>query len=189
MSRPLRHLLILLGYLALALWLTWPAGIYLRDAYFTSGNNIFFFPDTPDAPQNIWNFWWVGRALAGGQNPFFTPLLYYPQGVQMLLQTLNIVAIGLTLPANWLLGPLAAYNLAAILGVALTGYFGFLLARAFAPGTAGPLLAGALLTACPLHIAKLDSGQLNFVSVQWLVLFMLSAVWLVTPRRPTTDDR
>jgi hypothetical protein len=173
------HLAAILGYLVLALWLTWPTAAHLRDAYFTSGNNIFFFPATPDAPQNIWNFWWVGRAIASGQNPFFAPLLYYPQGVQMLVQTLNIVAIGLTLPANWMFGPLAAYNLAAILGVALTGYFGFLLARAFTPGLAGPLLAGALLTACPLHIAKLDSGQLNFVSVQWLVLFMLAMLALV----------
>ncbi|NTV63405.1 MAG: hypothetical protein HGA65_07690, partial [Oscillochloris sp.] len=173
------HLLAGAGYLALAIWLTWPTAAHLGEAYFTSGNNLFFFPATPDAPQNIWNFWWGMRALSDGQSPFFSPLLYYPQGVQMLMQTMNIVAIGLTLPVNGLLGPLAAYNTAAILGVALSGYFGFLLVRAFGGRTAGSLLAGALLTACPLHIAKFDSGQLNFVSMQWVILFMLAALALV----------
>jgi len=170
------HLLVLLAYLGLALWLTWPAALSPGRYYFTGGENIFFFPTTPDAPQNIWNFWWAARALSEGRSLWFADRLYYPEGVQMALQTLNPLAVALALPVTLTAGPTAAYNLTAIVAVALTGYAGFGLARAFAPGVAGPFLAGALLTAAPFHIAKLDSGQLNFVTMQWLVLFMLAFV-------------
>ncbi len=169
---------LLLAYLLLALWLTWPAAAAFGSQYFTGGERIFFFPDTPDAPQNIWNFWWAARALDAGRSLWFADLLYYPEGVQMALQTLNPLAVTLALPVTLTLGPTAAYNLTAIVAVALTGYAGFWLARAFAPGVVGPFLAGALLAAAPFHIAKLDSGQLNFVTMQWLVLFMLAFVHL-----------
>lgn len=168
--------LLVLAYLLLAFWLTWPAATAFGSHYFTGGEKIFFFPDTPDAPQNIWNFWWAARALDAGRSLWFADLLYYPEGVQMALQTLNPLAVTLALPVTLALGPTAAYNLTAIVAVALTGYAGFWLARAFAPGVVGPFLAGALLTAAPFHIAKLDSGQLNFVTMQWLVLFMLAFV-------------
>jgi len=175
---PLGHAAALLGYLLIAIWLTWPAAAHLADRYYTGGEGIFFFPATPDAPQNIWNFWWTARAAGAGQSPFFTPLLYYPEGAQMALQTLNAVAVVLALPVTAALGPTAAYNATAIAAMALTGYAGFLLARRFAPGVAGPFLAGALLTGAPFHVAKLDSGQLNFVTMQWVVLFMLAMVAL-----------
>jgi hypothetical protein len=29
-----------------------------------------------DGWQNVWHLWWAQRALASGQNPLFTPLLY-----------------------------------------------------------------------------------------------------------------
>lgn len=176
--RPLTHAVVALGYLVLALWLTWPTAARLTTHYVTGGENIFFFPATPDAPQNIWNFWWAARAAASGQSPLFTDLLYHPEGVQLALQTLNLLAVQLALPVTFAAGPIAAYNLTAVGAVALTGYAGFLLARAFAPGLAGPLLGGALLTAAPFHIAKFDSGQLNFVTMQWLVLSMLAVVML-----------
>lgn len=175
---PAAHAAIAALYLALAIWLTWPAAAHLGTRYFTGGEQIFFFPTTPDAPQNIWNFWLAERSVAEGRSPLFTTLLYHPEGVQMILQTMNILAVLTALPVTAALGPTAAYNTTAILAVALTGYAGFLLARAFAPGLAGPLLAGALLTASPFHIAKLDAGQLNFVTLQWLVLFMLAWVAL-----------
>jgi hypothetical protein len=172
------HLVLLLAYLLLAHWLTWPMAAQIGTHYVSSGNNIFFFPATPDAPQNIWNMWWLRRALADGLNPFVSPLLYYPDGVAMYLQTFNSVAGVLALPANWLFGPIAAYNVAALTGVMLTGYAGFWLVRAFTGGVAAPFVAGALLTASPFHLAKFDSGQLNFVTMQWLIFAMLAVVAL-----------
>jgi hypothetical protein len=177
------HGALLLAYLGLALWLTCPLALQFDSHYVSSGQNIFFFPATPDAPQNIWNMWWLQYALATAQNPFVSPLLYYPDGVAMYLQTFNIVAGVLALPFNWLLGPTAAYNAAAISGIVLTGYFGYWFVASFTGGRVAPFVAGALLTACPFHIAKFDSGQLNFVTMQWLVLMLLAVVWLTRSPR------
>ncbi|PDV96919.1 hypothetical protein [Candidatus Chloroploca asiatica] len=172
------HLGILAAYAVLALWLTWPAILALPSHYFTAGNNLYFYIKTPDAPQNIWNFWWTGYAVQHGINPFFTPLLYYPEGLQMVLQTINPVAVLTAVPVTLTLGPVAAYNVTAIVAMMLTGYAGFLLARAFAPGVLGPFVAGVLLTASPFHVAKLDSGQLNFVTMQWLVFAVVALIYL-----------
>ncbi|NCC35797.1 MAG: hypothetical protein EOM24_27860, partial [Chloroflexia bacterium] len=172
------HLGILAAYAVLALWLTWPAILSLPSHYFTAGNNLYFYIKTPDAPQNIWNFWWTGYAVQHGMNPFFTPLLYYPEGLQMVLQTINPVAVLTAVPVTLTLGPVAAYNVTAIVAIMLTGYAGFLLARAFAPGVLGPFVAGVLLTASPFHVAKLDSGQLNFVTMQWLVFAVVALIYL-----------
>ncbi|RRR74500.1 MAG: hypothetical protein EI684_06930, partial [Candidatus Viridilinea halotolerans] len=172
------HLAVLGLYLVFALGLTWPMAAGLTSHYYTGGNFIFYYPTSPDAPQNIWNFWMAERALRAGQSPLATPLLYYPEGVQMILQTLNLVAVLMAVPVTASLGPVAAYNVTGIVAVMLTGYAGFLLTRAFVPGLVGPLLAGALLTASPFHVAKLDAGQLNFVTMQWLVFFMLAFIVL-----------
>ncbi|MFV9505506.1 MAG: hypothetical protein AB4911_13200 [Oscillochloridaceae bacterium umkhey_bin13] len=177
------HGLVLLGYLLLALWQTWPIATHLTSHYFTSGNDIFYFPSSPDTPQNIWNFWMAERQVRTGASPLFTNLLYHPEGVQMILQTLNLVAVMLALPVTASLGPVAAYNLTALSAVVLTGYAGFWLARAFTPNLGAAFFAGALLTASPFHMAKLDSGQLNFVTMQWLVFFMLAFVWLTRTER------
>ncbi|PDW04442.1 hypothetical protein [Candidatus Viridilinea mediisalina] len=173
------HLGALGFYLALTLWLTWPLTAGFTTHYYTGGNYIFYYPTSPDAPQNIWNFWMSERALQAGQSPLRTELLYYPEGVQMILQTLNVVAVLMAAPLTASFGPIAAYNFTAIFAVMLTGYAGFLLTRAFVPNLVGPpLLAGALLTASPFHIAKLDAGQLNFVTMQWLVFFILAFIVL-----------
>ena len=63
-----------------------------------------------DGWQNVWSLWWVQHALSHGENPFFTSMLFYPVGVSLYLQTLNITNGLLTLPVQLLAGPIAAYN-------------------------------------------------------------------------------
>lgn len=170
-------------YIVLALWITWPMPLQFATHYHTSGNNIFYFPTSPDAPKNIWMLWWAGQALTAGSNPLYTPLIYHPQGLALHLQTYDTVAGIMTLPANMLFGPVAAYNLSALLGFMLTGLFGFLLVRPFVQGFAPALLVGALLTATPYHVAKYDAGQMNFVHMQWLVLFIAALIHMSISRR------
>ncbi|MCS6839631.1 MAG: hypothetical protein NZ701_02500 [Roseiflexus sp.] len=120
--------------------------------------------------------WWVRRALEEGRNPFWTPLLYYPEGVQMYLQTMNLPDAVITLPFNYLAGPIAAYNVAVVLAFTLTGYAGFLAARMFTTHTAIALLCGALLTASPFHVVRMQVNQLHLISMQWVVLAMIAVI-------------
>ncbi|MDW8215502.1 MAG: hypothetical protein RMJ55_18265 [Roseiflexaceae bacterium] len=164
--------LALTCYLALALLFTWPLVAHWNTAV-VGGNEGFVYPGFEDASQNIWNMWWVRRALEEGRNPFWTPLLYYPEGVQMYLQTMNLPDAVITLPINYLAGPIAAYNVAVVLAFTLTGYAGFLAARMFATHTTIALLCGALLTASPFHMVRMQVNHLNLISMQWVVLAMI----------------
>jgi hypothetical protein len=173
---PAIHAAALLTYLGLAIGLTWPLVTHMSTGViggFESYNFTF-----EDASQNIWNIWWIGRALASGQNPFWTNMLYYPEGVQLYIQTLDLTAAMPVLPINYLFGSAVAYNCAVLLSMTLTGYAGFLLARNFVPSVAEPLLAGALLSASPFHLMKLQGNHLNLVSMQWMIFYVLALVWL-----------
>ena len=159
------HLLALSGYLLLSIALTWPLTRYWGTAYV--GN-------FEEATRNSWNMWWVRHALAHGQNPFWTDMLYFPDGMQLYVQPINISNTFLTLPVYELFGLAAAHNTAVLLAVALTGYGGFLLVRAFVPGVAIPFLCGALLTSGPFHMVQFEFNHLNLLTIQWLPLYFLA---------------
>ncbi len=181
------HAGVFLGYLLISLVLTWPLVLHWQTAVVggiqpgtvpPDYNPRFLYGGFEDASQNVWNVWWTGWALEHGQNPYWSSMLYYPQGVQMYLQTLNLPSTLAVQPVHALVGPVAAYNVSVLLACALTGYGTFLLVRAFVPGMAIPFLCGALLMAGPFHLMKIQTNQLNLVSMQWLPLFFLALVWL-----------
>jgi hypothetical protein len=92
-SRQIAHLrsffVPLVLYFALAILMTLPLALYLTRA--VPGNGV-------DSWVNMWNLWWLRRALIHGDDPYFTPMLYYPQGASLLLHTLNPINFLITLP-------------------------------------------------------------------------------------------
>jgi hypothetical protein len=157
-------------YLALALWLTWPQALVLGEAL--AGGPVA----QADGWQKVWNLWWVRIALLNGQNPLHTDLLYWPQGVSLGFQPLDITNALLTLPVLLVGGPLAAYGVAAILGFALSGWLMYGLALRLTHSWAGALLAGVVVEAAPQHLAHFLDGQLEHVALQWGVLYVLVLV-------------
>jgi hypothetical protein len=114
------HLYALLGYLALTLVMTYPLVRELGRAI--PGDGF-------DGWQNVWNLWWVKRALlVEGTNPYFTRFIDYPNGVYLYFHTLNIFN-GLTfLPVSLGAGLLVAYDAAVIFSFVIGGYGTYLLA-------------------------------------------------------------
>ena len=48
------------------------------------------FADQGDGLQNVWNLWWVNKAVTQlHQSPWYTSYLHYPKGVSLLGSTLN----------------------------------------------------------------------------------------------------
>ena len=75
-----RGLLLLgLAYAALYCWFSWPLGREWSTAFVGLPHS--------DANQYIWNAWNFQRQVAAGHNPFYTPLLLYPQGTGLWLHT------------------------------------------------------------------------------------------------------
>jgi hypothetical protein len=68
-----------LAYAALFFWFSWPLG--------SEWSTSFVGKPHSDANQYIWNAWNFQRQAAAGHNPFYTPLLLYPQGTGLWLHT------------------------------------------------------------------------------------------------------
>jgi len=104
-----------------------------------------------DGWQNLFNLWWVREALASGQNPYYTPYMFHPEGVSLLFHTIS--------PYNALLGALlqiftglfSAYNSLILIHYALAGYAGYRLALHLTGDRLAAIAAGLLFTLSPFH--------------------------------------
>lgn len=171
------HLIVLLSYLALALVLTYPL---VREFTRAIPGDGF------DGWQNVWNLWWVKRALlVEGSNPYFTRLLDYPVGVYLYFHTLNIFN-GLTfLPVTLNAGVLIAYNAAALFSFVIGGYGSYLLALWALQGERGVFLrhlaafvSGFVFVFSPYHMAHL-LGHMQLISLEWLPFYALMVLVLL----------
>jgi len=183
------HLYALLGYLALTLLMTYPL---VREFSRAIPGDGF------DGWQNVWNLWWVKRALlVDGSSPYFTRFVDYPDGVHLYFHTLNIFN-GLTfLPFTLNGGPLLAYNVAVVFSFVVGGYGTYLLAlyvmRQASPGKyhwslsalLAAFVAGVVYAFSPYHTAHL-LGHMQLISLQWLPFYALFAVKLIdqTTKQP-----
>lgn len=168
-------LLALTCYLALALLVTWPLALRFNTELFGGIDNIpgrFRFAGYEEAGLHLWRLWWVSEALLHAVHPFWTDLLFYPDGMQLYVQTLSAPNAVITLPIYLLAGPVAAFNTVIVLGFALTGFGIFLLARQYAGGFWGPLLCGVLVALGPFHLGQLQNSHNHLFSMQWIPLYL-----------------
>ncbi|HMQ29234.1 MAG TPA: hypothetical protein PKD53_00840 [Chloroflexaceae bacterium] len=176
-AAPPRSLAVAAGYLALALLLVAPALPALATA----------IPGGPiaavDGWQNVWNLWWVERALAAGRDPFVTDLLFYPGGAGLHLQTLGLPQALLALPATALWGPVAGYNLALVTSLTLSGLAAHALALRVAGERRAAFLAGALFLCSPYLLTRVHDGQLELAGLHWPALYALFLLRLVEDGR------
>ncbi|HWQ15228.1 MAG TPA: hypothetical protein VNL77_20685 [Roseiflexaceae bacterium] len=126
-----------------------------------------------DGPQNIWNLWWVQRAVASLQSPFYTTYLYHPHGTGLYLQTLNASNGLLVLPVTALFGPVAGYNAALLLAFVLSGLGAYLLALRVSGSRPAAFVGGAIFAFSPFHLTKAWDGQLEQVALQWTAFYTL----------------
>jgi hypothetical protein len=167
------HAGVFAAYICLSLVMTWPLAAHWQDRII-GGPHLLY----DDVAINVWNMWWLRWAIEHLHNPFWTSMLYFPEGVQMYVQTLNSTSSLLTLPLNYMFGPIAAYNGALVLAVAMTGFGGYLLVHQFVRHKPIALLCGALLAAAPYITLRFDNGHLNLISIQWIPLFFVALVRL-----------
>lgn len=166
------HAGVLLLYTLLALLISWPMA-----TAFTSG--IIGAEEGVDAFQGTWNLWWVATALSNAQLPFFTPLLYYPSGVDLFWQTSQFTHGVAALPITLLLGPLAGFNWTVLLSFVLGGYFTFLLARAVSGHSAGALVAGVVFAFSSYHVQRMVDGPVEVTAFHWVPLYLYALYGLL----------
>ncbi len=128
-----RHVALLLLYVAAGIAVTWPRAAYLRDG---------LLPYTPDESSYVWYLWWAAHQLLHPGNPFFTRYLAAPVGTHLGFSTTMPLAGWLMAPVTILYGPSASYSLLAIVTPGLLCYAAFRAARLWL-NWPGAIAAGA----------------------------------------------
>ncbi len=138
-----------------------------------------------DPSQFIWFIKWPAYAIPHGLDPFFSTLVHYPAGVNMLA-FVSVFAIGVPLaPVTWIFGPVASLNVAVTLAPALSALAMFVLLRRWVTWTPAAFLGGLFYGFSPFVVVSLTNADLNLgmVLVPPLVVLCLDEL-LVRQRRP-----
>lgn len=163
------HLLLVAGYLGLAVIHTFPLALHL-DTHLPGqslGDNVSF----------VWNLWWMREALASSALDFFTnPLIEAPIGGELILHTHTALSafLGATVLAP--LSVVAAQNILLIVSLALNGVSTYALSRLVSQSRGPSILAGALFLVTPPVTARL-MGHYNLVLVWPLACACAAYVW------------
>ncbi|GIW02983.1 hypothetical protein [Roseiflexus sp.] len=166
------HLIALAIYTLLGILLTWPLLLNLT-------NGVIGAVDGVDAYQNAWSLWWTAQALTSLRNPFFSPLLFYPDGVDLFWQPLGFSQGVLALPVTLMLGPVAAVNWVVLTSFTVGGYATVLLARRVTGNAAAALVAGATFICSPYHMEKVIDGNLEVAAIHWLPCYAYALLALL----------
>jgi hypothetical protein len=152
-------------YLALS------AAIYLLIAlvmfYNISSNAAKVAPGVGgDTYQNLWDIWWVGFAtLKVHSGIFFTNMLFWPIGSNLVYQTMSPLGALLSLPFQAISIPFA-YNFLFFIGFVLSGIGMYLLADYVVENRNAAFLAGLFFAFSSFHIAQAYS-HIDWMNIGW----------------------
>jgi hypothetical protein len=170
-----RRDLIALALFALAtVGLTWPLALHLGDNVVLGNRDVW---------PAIWQNWWLREVVTHGYRATFSPYLFHPTGLDVTYQPRRWTALGVWLPLAALFGDLAAFNLAAMLGIFLSAYATYALVVYLVGDRLAACFGGALFAFYPQHLwAALE--QPNTGSIQWIPVFMLALIHALRTRKP-----
>lgn len=165
-------------YLIVALVVFWPVAVDVTSVV-PAGSPFNPVPGTGDLYSNLWNLWWVGYSVFGiHASPYFTHMLFYPVGASLDAHTLSPVAALVSYPFQSV--SLAfAYNFILLLDFTLSGFFAFLLADYVVDNRYAAFVAGIVFAYSAFHMAHALDGQLNWTSIEFMPLFVLSFLAMV----------
>jgi hypothetical protein len=144
---------------------------------------IFHFTDAvpglgvEDRLQNLWNFWWVGKALSQGKNPYLNDTLFFPfyqaprNPLPLYFHDLQLFNDLVTLPLQWLGGVAAAYNGVVFFSTLVSGAGTYWLIRSLGGSYAAGLVGGSIFAFAPIRLDAINSSITNIQSTQFLPLF------------------
>jgi hypothetical protein len=161
-------------YLALFCLLTYP----LMRSFSTQ-----FFTNAGDGLQNVWNLWWVNRAVTVlHTSPWFTGYLYFPSGTTLIGHTLNPFNGFVSVLLLRLLTLVEAHNVIVVFSFVMGGVAACWLSYAFCEHYWASIIGGSVFTFSEYHFAHAD-GHLQLLSLEWLPVFALT--WYLLIQKPS----
>jgi hypothetical protein len=170
----LRHAGLLGLFFVLAIALTWPLAIRLDTTVSDLGDPLLV----------TWILDWTSHALLHHPLSLFDAPMYYPAPLTLAYsEHLTGIAV-LLLPLHAAgVEPIALYNIALLLGFALSGYGAYVLARQFTPCASASIVAGIFFAFVSFKFDHL--AHLQNISSGWLPLILagMIAYWREPTRR------
>jgi hypothetical protein len=139
-------------------------------------------PEYTDATEFVRWGWWTHYAWINGWNPFDQVLLEYPNGMfstTQVAQPLAYIPIALL---NYVVNPIAAYNLYALLIIVLNGIAAYILCLDLTRSVLPALLGGVIFMAYPSMQGHYIAGHLNPQSLYALPIVLLTAFRILSGR-------
>src|SRR5579864_4785383 len=148
-----------LFFLAFFFLLTYPAVMRF---------STHFYADQGDGLQNVWNLWWVEKAITVlHQSPWHTQYLHFPYGTTLIGHTLNPFNGFVAVVLSRFLSPVSVHNVIVTNSFVLGGITAFLLAHHLTKSYWPSLIAGYIFTFSSFHFAHAE-GHLQIVSLEWI---------------------
>jgi hypothetical protein len=156
-------------YSLLALIATYPAIGYLNSHFIGYGDTLV----------NAWNLWWVKWTVSHRDTlPFYTSMLYHPDGVTLAYHTLNLLNGYLAFILQALLGVSlpATFNIICLLTFIASGLSMFMLVRSITGSPTAGFIASVIFTFSPYRVGRVCYGNLDLYSTQFIPVL----VWFLT---------
>jgi len=135
-----------------------------------------------DAYQGAWELWWVPYALFTlHTSPYYTHYLFYPEGANLITQTLAPIAGIVSAPLQ-AFGLNAAMSFVFFLGFALSGVFAYALAYYLTKNKLASFLAGFIFAFSPIHTVQ-SLGHLQYINIEFIPLFLLFFLEMINEKK------
>ncbi len=129
-----------------------------------------------DAYQNLWDFWHIGYSIANLKSIYYTKMLFYPIGANLITQTMSPFMGLITLPFQ-AIGLVFSYTAGLIIGFTFTGLAMFLLADYLVKNKYAAFFAGFVYAFSAFHFAQglmhIDYVNLGFIPLTLYFLFRM----------------
>lgn len=158
------HIAIVLAYATVFLWVFWPFAHQATNAFQSGG----------DAGSFIWGFWWIRESFEHLAYPFSTTEIFSPVGTPLGFHTLMPLLGAVSIPLQWLMGPVLAFNALVASALILAGYGMFLLCRDLGQSLRASYVAGLAYGFFPPLVDRLAIEHLNLAFTVWLPLSLLA---------------
>jgi hypothetical protein len=153
--------LLVLGFSALVVALTWPQIVRL-DSVADVGDPLF----------SIWRIAWIGHQLPRNPLALFNTNQFYPERLTLTYSDSMVVPGLMSAPFFWLgVHPVVIYNLLLLSGFVLSGVTMFLLVRALTGRADAAWIAGAIFALYPYRYEHYSHLELQMT--MWMPLALL----------------
>jgi hypothetical protein len=135
-----------------------------------------------DAYQNLWGMWWVVYSLFHlHTNMYYTDLLFWPIGANLIYQTMSPLGSIITAPLQAISMPLA-YNALFFVGFPLSALGMFILADYTVSNKKAAFVAGLIYSFSAIHIMQAYS-RIDWMVIGWMPLSLYFLLKMIREER------